>query len=122
MLAAARNALRARGAIQTTVRRNMAIAATVKDAPDTSSLDFPAPSHVSVAGEAADLARQLRSFYGTAESSYALSAEERSAVLEELGKRAASIPETDITADWVEKNMKVPETVRLGDLPSFGSR
>lgn len=119
MLAAARNALRAHGTMPTAIRRNMAVVASVKSAPDTSSMDFPAPSHVSVAGEASDLARQLRNFYQAADSSYTLSAEDRAAILEELGKRAATIPDTEITAEWVTKNIEVPEKVRLGDLPSF---
>ncbi|KAI0563918.1 hypothetical protein FGB62_32g146 [Gracilaria domingensis] len=44
-------------------RRSLAIVATVKKAPDTSTMDFPAPSHVSLASEAADLAQQLNAFY-----------------------------------------------------------
>lgn len=44
-------------------RRHLAIIPTVKTAPDTSAIDFPAPSHVSLSATAADLASQLSDFY-----------------------------------------------------------
>lgn len=54
-------ALRSAGsAIQ---RRNLAILPTVKVASDTSKMDFPAPSHVSLSSEALNIAKQVTAFY-----------------------------------------------------------
>lgn len=44
-------------------RRNLAIIPTVKTATDTSEMEFPAPSHVSLSSQAAGLARQISEFY-----------------------------------------------------------
>lgn len=44
-------------------QRQLAIMPTVKVATDTSTMEFPAPSHVSISSEAADLAKQLSDFY-----------------------------------------------------------
>ena len=44
-------------------RRGLAIAPSVKTATDTSDQEFAAPSHVSLASEAASLAKQFREFY-----------------------------------------------------------
>jgi hypothetical protein len=121
MQTAARYALRARGTMSAVPRRNMAIAATVKTAPDTSAIDFPAPSHVSVAGDAVDIARQLRVFYESAGSSIELSPEARAGILEDLVKRASAIPDTEITAEWVEANVTIPAKVTLGENPVFKS-
>lgn len=44
-------------------KRNLAILPTVKKATDTSEMDFPAPSHVSLTSDAAALAHELASFY-----------------------------------------------------------
>ena len=44
-------------------RRHLAIASTVRQATDTSKMDFPAPSHVSLPSQAAELASQLTNFY-----------------------------------------------------------
>ena len=46
-----------------TARRGLAIMPSVKTASDTSQREFPAPSHVGIASEAAEIARQYRSFY-----------------------------------------------------------
>lgn len=116
-----RHVLRARSVLSPLPRRNMAIAATVETAPDTSTIDFPAPSHVSVAGEAADIARQLSEFYRSPTSSVELSAEARKEIMEELCKRASSIPDTEITPEWVKQNVKIPSKVTLGENPIFKS-
>lgn len=101
--------------------RSLAIRATVATAPDTSGQTFPAPSHVSVAAEAADVARQLRGFYSDPESIVALDKGDRARVLADLVKRAAAIPETQVSEDWVVKNMKdkIPAQVKIGDNPYF---
>jgi hypothetical protein len=104
---------------QTQSSRPLAISATVPSAPDTSGTNFPAPSHVSLSGDAADIARQLREFYASADSSIALTAPVRAALAEELAKRAMSIPDTNITAEWIAKNVTIPEAIRLGDNPIF---
>lgn len=44
-------------------RRNLAILPTVKTATDTSDMEFPAPSHVSLSSQAAELVRQISDFY-----------------------------------------------------------
>lgn len=41
----------------------MAIAATVKKAPDTSATDFPAPSHVTLSTQLAEVAEDIAHFY-----------------------------------------------------------
>lgn len=52
-----------RSAARSIPRRNLAIMPTVKVAADTSAMDFPAPSHVSLGSDAAEMARQLTDFY-----------------------------------------------------------
>lgn len=119
MQAVARHALRTAGRARGPAPRTLAIAATVKTAPDTSGLDFPAPSHASVTGDAADIARQIKEFYASPKSTVTLAADTRAGILDDLAKKVSSIPDTAITAEWVQANIKVPETVTLGENPVF---
>lgn len=43
--------------------RNLAIMPTVEKASDTSEMEFPAPSHVSLSSQAAEVARAITEFY-----------------------------------------------------------
>jgi hypothetical protein len=119
MQAATRHALRTAVRAREPCRRTLAIAATVKTAPDTSGMAFPAPSHASLVGDAVDIARQIADFYKSPTSTLDLGADTRAAILEELGKRASAIPDTAITAEWVKQNLKVPEKIVLGENPVF---
>lgn len=119
MQAAARHAVRAAQGASGRSRRTMAIVATVKTAPDTSAIDFPAPSHASLTGDAVDIARQIKSYYSSPESVLKLDENARAAILEDLGKKVSAIPDSTITAEWVSANVKVPEEVVLGDNPVF---
>lgn len=114
----ARSAMRLAHVTQST-RRTMAIAATVKVAPDTSALDFPAPSHVSLAGEAAKLARQIRDFYKSPDSVIEIPQSVREEILNNLIKKTQMLPDTEVTPDTIRANCKIPERVRLGDSPIF---
>lgn len=60
---ASRAASLLRNSAAVSYRRHLAIMPTVKTATDTSSMEFPAPSHVSITSEAADIARQITEFY-----------------------------------------------------------
>ncbi|CAN8066754.1 unnamed protein product [Agarophyton chilense] len=101
--------------------RGLTIAATVKQAPDTSAIDFPAPSHVSLASEVADLAQQLNAFYSNPESVISLPDETREALQAEVVKRVSTVPEAELPAAWVHQNLQVPSEIRLGDNPLFES-
>jgi hypothetical protein len=99
--------------------RPLAIPATVKTAPDTSEQNFPAPSHASLAGDAADIARQMTAFFKNPDSTVTLSAEDRAELLDGIIKRGQAAPETQITAEWVKSKYSIPEKLRLGDNPMF---
>lgn len=116
-----RHAQLARSALSLVPRRTLAIAATVRTARDTSAQTFPAPSHVSVAAEAHDIARQIREFYSNPKSTLEFSEEARAQILDELCKRAATIPEGALSPEWVVQNMKdkIPSKVVIGDNPYF---
>lgn len=119
MLRATANALRRVSASHAAPSRTLAIAATVKTAPDTSAIDFPAPSHVSLPGEAFELLRQLRAFYEAPDSSVHIPAELKEEVKAELIARISGLPDSSLTPEQIEEMAKVPDTIRLGDNPMF---
>lgn len=102
-------------------KRNLAIMPTVKAATDTSSLDFPAPSHVSLSSEAASLARQIAAFYDNPDSIISLTEEARAALQSEIAKKVKNIPDSALPDNWAALELQVPSDIRLGDNPLFES-
>ncbi|CDF36486.1 unnamed protein product [Chondrus crispus] len=100
-------------------RRHLAIASTVGQATDTSKMDFPAPSHVSLSSQAAELASQLTNFYSDPDSVIKIPEETRKVIHADISKRIRSIPDTPLTEDWTDAHITVPSEVRLGDNPYF---
>lgn len=109
-----RTAMRVQGA------RRMAIQATVKKATDDSAVDYPAPSHVNVQAEAMSIARQFNKFYSSADSKVTLSDEARAALADEIAKKVAAIPDSELDDAWVRTNLAPPKTIKVGDNPLFG--
>ena len=100
-------------------RRHLAIPATVKSASDTSEHEFPAPSHVNVAADAAAIARQFRQFYSDADSTLKLSAEAKAALMAEVVKKATAIPDTKVDEGFLTSKFPIPDEIRIGDNPNF---
>ncbi|PXF49346.1 hypothetical protein BWQ96_00920 [Gracilariopsis chorda] len=118
---ALRAASLARAATSAAPIRALAITATVKDASDTSAMKFPAPSHVSIAAEAADLARQLNEFYSNPDSVIAIPDDIRESLRAEVMKKVGAVPDANISAAWANQNLQIPSEIRLGDNPLFES-
>lgn len=97
----------------------MAITATVKETPDTSSMDFPAPSHVGLVGEAMNLTRQLREFYSSPDSTFDIPEAARKEIYDEVVQKLQQLPPSTISMEWIKQNVKVPSKMRLGDNPLF---
>lgn len=102
------------------VRRELAIPATVKTATDTSEMEFPAPSHVNVASDAAAIARQFREFYSNKDSTVKLGEAAKEALTAEITKKVTAIPEGELDELYVKSKLSVPDEIRLGDNPNFG--
>jgi hypothetical protein len=101
--------------------RQLAIPATVKTAPDTSGKNFPAPSHVGLAGDAADIARQISDFYKNPDSTVVLSAEDRAELFDEVLRLGQTIPDGSFTPEMIKSKYTIPEAIRLGDNPVFNT-
>jgi hypothetical protein len=108
-------------ALRAGAARQLAIPATVKTAPDTAGKKFPAPSHVGLAGDAADIARQIGEFYKNPDSTIVLSAEDRANLLDEVLKLGQGIPGGTLTPEMIKSKYAIPETIRLGDNPIFNA-
>jgi hypothetical protein len=106
-------------ALRAGAARQLAIPATVKTAPDTSGKNFPAPSHVGLAGDAADIARQISDFYKNPDSTVVLSAEDRAELFDEVLRLGQTIPDGSFTPEMIKSKYTIPEAIRLGDNPVF---
>lgn len=99
--------------------RQMAIAATVKTAPDTSAMEFPAPSHVALSTQLAEVAEGITNFYSNSKSKLQLEESVRASIKDEIERKSKSLlTEMDVSTSPTAQ-INVPETVKIGDSPLF---